>query len=63
MREVELRVGSRPEAEAGGECLARWVRRDGVSTAKRGSLFVKRGRKEVGKCGDYYFFNGFGYGC
>ena len=42
MREVELRVGNRAEAEAGGECLARWVREDRGNLVKNGNLYLKR---------------------
>jgi hypothetical protein len=42
MREVELRVGDRAEAEAGGECLARWVREGLGTLVKNGNLYVKR---------------------
>ncbi len=42
MREVELRVGDRAEAEAGGECLARWIREDRGTLVKNGNLYVKR---------------------
>jgi hypothetical protein len=42
MREVELRVGNRAEAEAGSECLARWVREDHGNLVKNGNLYLKR---------------------
>jgi hypothetical protein len=43
MREVELRVGGRAEAEAGGECLTRWVREDLGTLVKNGNFYVKSG--------------------
>jgi hypothetical protein len=42
MREIELRVGERAQAEAGGECLVRWVREDKGTLVKKGNLYVKR---------------------
>lgn len=42
MREVELRVGDRAQAEAGGECLVRWVREDNGTLVKKGNLYMKR---------------------
>jgi hypothetical protein len=43
---MELRIGTRAEAERGGECLARWVKGPGITNQKKGSLFVKRGTNE-----------------
>ncbi|PMD37640.1 hypothetical protein L207DRAFT_514869 [Hyaloscypha variabilis F] len=43
MKELELRVGGREEAENGGECVAKWVKGKGFKTLKKGSLFVKKG--------------------
>jgi len=43
MKELELRVGGREEAEKGGEIVAKWIKGNGFKTLKRGSLFVKKG--------------------
>ncbi|KAE9364311.1 hypothetical protein N431DRAFT_496844 [Stipitochalara longipes BDJ] len=46
MKELELRVGGREEAEKGSECVAKWIKGKGFKTLKKGSLFVKKGGKD-----------------
>jgi hypothetical protein len=49
MKELELRVGNREQAEDGGECVAKWIRTKGPKTSKKGSLFIKRAGREAGE--------------